>query len=138
MADLDPVKHQCEKKLKLFKRLLRVHDPSDVDLAAVQEFNKGWDKEVFNAFNSLAKAVDNMILAHKADMSLSVINQWKQHVSESEKKYRDYRAATFDVVKFARAQAVPEPTASEPSSAPAPEIFHSSTQARIAEVNTNI
>ena len=138
MADLDPVKHECEKKLMLFKRLLRVHDPSGVDPAAVKEFYKEWDKEVFNAFNSLAEAVDNMILAHKADMSPSVINEWEQNVGESEKKYRDYRAATFDVVKSTRAQAVPEPTASEPASAPAPEIFRSSTQARIAEVKTTI
>ena len=109
MSDLNLVKNECEKRLRFFKSLLRRHDPSGMDPVVVQEFYMKWDEELSNALNSIEESVSNMIIAHKAAMSTDAINQWEQHVSESEKKYRNHTAATFEVVKSVRAQAVPTP-----------------------------
>ena len=40
MADLDQVKHECERRVMVFKRLLKRHDPSGIDPVKVQEFYK--------------------------------------------------------------------------------------------------
>ena len=64
----------------------------------------------------------------------------KQHISESEKKYRDHRVATFEVVKSARAQATPAPATSAPAttrmlSAPVPD---RSSRVKATEVKAGI
>ena len=140
MAGLDRMKDECDEKLMIFESLLRMHDPSGMDPVTVQEFYQRWDEELSSALMSLAKSVRSMTTSHKEAMGTNVINEWKQHISESEKKYRDHRATTFEVVKSARAQAIPVPATpapaiSRPSSAPIPD---QSTRVKAAEVKASI
>merc|ERR1712045_798324 len=55
----------------------------------------------------LAKSVRNMTTNHKAAMGTDLVNLWKQHIAEAEKKYRGHRNATYEVVRSMREQAVP-------------------------------
>ena len=137
MADLDRIKDECDEKPMLFESLLRMHDPSGMDPVVVQGYYQRWDEELSSALMSLAKSVRNMTTSHKVALGTTVINAWKQHISESEKKYRDHRAATFLVVKSAESREVPIPV-SRPLSATAPEVTNSSTRSRTAEVEIAI
>ena len=86
MADLTPVKNECEKKIRLFKSLLRRHDPTGMDPGDVQENHKSWNDEISNALTSLEESVGNMIIDHRAAMSADAISHWEQQVVESEKR----------------------------------------------------
>ena len=121
MADLTPVKNECEKKIRLFKSLLRRHHPTGMDPGDVQENHKSWNEEISSALTSLEESVGNMIIDHRAAMSADVINHWELQVVESEKSYRDHRAATYEVVKSAKDQAVSAPAASMSMQTPAQE-----------------
>ena len=107
MADLDRVKDDCDEKLMIFDSLLSRHDPSGMDPLDIQENYKNWNEELSNALSSLAKSVRNMTTNHSAAMGTDLINLWKPHIAEAEKKYRGHRNATYEVVRSARAQAVP-------------------------------
>ena len=86
MADLDRMSDDCDEKLMIFDSLLSRHDPSGMDPLDIQENYKNWNEELSNALSSLAKSVRNMTATHKAGMGTDLINLWKQHVVESEKK----------------------------------------------------
>ena len=47
-----------------------------------------------------------MTTSHKAAMCADNVNEWKQRIAESEKRYRDHRNATYEVVASTREQAV--------------------------------
>ena len=132
MADLDRAKIDCEEKLDLFDSLLRRHDPTRMDPVDVQENHKSWCEELSNVLNSLAKSVTRMTVNHRAAMSTDTINEWKQRVIESENKYCNHRAATYEVVKSARAQTEPTSVASRPVPTPAQENLDSSARAKSA------
>ena len=105
MADLDGMKNDCDEKLMIFDSLLSRHDPSGMDPLDVQENYKNWNEELSNALSSLVKSVRNMT-AIKAAIGADIVNEWKQRIAESEKRYRDHRNATYEVVASTRAQAV--------------------------------
>ena len=134
MTDLNRMEDECDEKLTVFNTLLRRHDPSGLPPVAVQENHKSWSEEISNALTSMAKSVRTMTKSHKA--ATDVINQWNQHVVESEKKYRDHISATYEVVTSARAPTIPAPTTA--AAPPAPETQNSSTRVKTAEVRTSI
>ena len=68
-----------------------------------QESYHKWDERLSNALGSLIIFIKRMTNRHKAAV------EWKQHIMESEKRYRDHYAATFEVVKSARVQVTPDP-----------------------------
>ena len=141
MADLDLMKDDCDENLRIFDSLLRRHDPSGMDPKIVKEYFRKWDEDISNALDSLEESVSNMTINHKASLSSDVVNQWEQHIKKSEKKYRDHRAATFEVIDSARALVVAAPK-STPTLAPmaAPTAGNSipSTQVKAAEVKNVI
>ena len=97
---------------------------------AVQENYQRWDEKLSNALDSLASSVRKMTTKHKVAMSPDDINEWKHHVTKSEQKYRDYTAATFEVIKSSKIQAAPPPVVSVPLSTSAQGNPGSSTQAK--------
>ena len=130
MVDLDHAKYECEKKLRQF------NNPK-----IVKEYFRKWDEDISNALDSLEESVSNMTINHKASLSSDVVNQWEQHIKESEKKYRDHRAATFEVVDSARASVVAASTSTptlDPMSAPTTGYFIPSTQVKAAKVKNVI
>ena len=138
MADLDRMKDECCGKLEVFESLLRRHDPSGVDPKTVQESYLRWDEKISDALDSLVRSIGVMTIKHKSAMGTEGINEWKNHVVESEKKYRDYYAATYEVVKSTSAQAAPTPAVSIPLSAPAQETPTPSSRIKTAEVEITI
>ena len=69
-----------------------------------------------------------MTKSHKA--ATDVINQWNQHIVESEKNYHDHISATYEVVASTRAPTIPAPTTTV--APPAPETKNSSTRVKTA------
>ena len=90
MADLDRVKDD---------------DPSGMNPLDVQENYKNLNEELSNALSSLVKSVRNMT-TNKAAMGADIVNEWKQRIAESEKRYGDHRNATYEVVASTRVQAI--------------------------------
>ena len=106
-----------------------MYNPAGINIRAVQENHKRWDEELSKALSSLTVSVKSMTASDNiALLGTEAANEWKQHVKDSVKKYRDNLSATYEVVSAA----VPAPAA-RPMVAHDEESLTSSRQVKAAD-----